>query len=187
MRVINFRLAVHTAAAVLFMLLAAGAGIAQDLPPNLTLINQSVLSPKEKYPLHVHVIQSDAHFVPAIDYSSSSYCYMLFGMAICNTSGTATPTTVGRADMTVSIEESGETATIYCRAQTGTYCAALPLGVYAARFRTKRAYLVIPVALTGEHHDKEYAAIYLKPVREAGKRSYWVGMGLMSQFYDVKK
>jgi hypothetical protein len=115
-------------AAILVLLLSVvQTALTQDVARQI--LNVSVLSPKEKYPLHVHVTQSNVQFVPRIDYSSTTLCYPLFGATVCSTSGSATPTQTGYATMTVSIGETGETTTVYCRdTRWPGYCTGLPVG-----------------------------------------------------------
>jgi hypothetical protein len=169
-------------AAVLVLLLSVvQTALTQDVARQI--LNVSVLSPKEKYPLHVHVTQSNVQFVPRIDYSSTTLCYPLFGATVCSTSGSATPTQIGYATMTVSIGETGETTTVYCRdARWPGYCTGLPVGWYAARFVTMHHYLAIP-ALPPKG-EKEVAAIFAKAPGEPGKRGIEAMGALPPKFED---
>jgi hypothetical protein len=147
-------------------------------------LNQTVLSPKEKYPLHVHVTQSNVQFVPRIDFSSTTFCYPLFGLAVCSTSGSATPAQTDYATMTIYVEETGESTSIYCRVgRWPGYCTALPMGWYAARFVVMRHYLAIPaLPLKG---NKEVAAIFAKAPDEPGKRGI-EGFGTLPPKFEDK-
>jgi len=133
------------------------------------ILNKSVLSPKEKYPLHVRVIVSGVSFVYDNPFTSMSECWHLFNTSVCATQGSG-PQTYGIAMMRVKVEETGEEADVECggRRLPGAYCKALPPGLYAARFfsypmNRQRVALVIPaLPLEGKNKDKEVAAYFTK-------------------------
>jgi hypothetical protein len=151
------------------------------------VLNEGVLSPKEKYPLHVQVTQSNAHFVPTLEFDSSTLCYPLFGLRVCQTSGTVVPGQSGTATMTVRIEETGETTTVFCKVGRANFmfCQALPVGRYAARFRNDPHFLAIPaLPLRG---TKEVAAIFMKVRGEPGKHGTDLLHAMPAEFEKPKK
>jgi hypothetical protein len=133
------------------------------------IVNDSVLSPKEKYPLHVRVVASGVTFVYDNSFTATSECWHLFNTSVCTTQGSG-PQTYGIAQMRVKVEETGEEADVECggRRLPGAYCKALPVGLYAARFLSypmnrQRVALIIPaLPLEGKNKDKEVAAYFTK-------------------------
>lgn len=146
-----------------------------------------MLSPKEEYPLHVQVTQSDTQFVSTVEFETITLCYPLFGLRVCNTSGSAAPGQHGYATMMVQIEETGESATVYCATAQWVTCTALPVGRYAARFWDDRHFLAIPVL--PPRGTKEVAARFMKVPGSTGKRggkTDWFGV-MPRKFEGTKK
>lgn len=113
------------------------------------LINESVLSPKETYPLHIQVVKSNVEVVPKVDYSATTVCSTLFGLTVCDTSGEAVPGHKYTVLMVITVEETGETTTVWCHSNAFMRCTGLPVGRYAARFRMEGHELMVPLALIG--------------------------------------